>query len=109
MSHSKLQFILVETIWKIYDLPGLLKSVKELFRVTEKLIKDQTEISGLTTINYKEPTWRSTTLLCDKAIEMRLRIPRPASVFCLGSMSDQPVEAWKKKIKWFLEIAISKI
>ena len=36
--------------------------------VSGKLIKDQTDISGLTTINYKEPTWRSTTLLCHKAI-----------------------------------------
>ena len=25
------------------------------------------------------------------------------SVLCLGSISDQPVEAWKTKIKWYLE------
>ena len=25
------------------------------------------------------------------------------SVLCLGSISDQPVEAWKNKIKWYLE------
>ena len=48
----------------------LLKSLKQLVRVTEELIKDQTEISGLTTIDYKEPTLRSTNLLCDKAIEI---------------------------------------
>ena len=47
----------------------LLMSAKQLFQMTGKLIKDQTEISGLTTINYKEPTWRSTTLPCDKAID----------------------------------------
>ena len=46
----------------------LLMSAKQLFQMTGKLIKDQTEISGLTTINYKEPAWRSTTLPCDKAI-----------------------------------------
>ena len=34
----------------------LLESVKLLFHVTEKLIKDQTEISGLTTIDYNERT-----------------------------------------------------
>ena len=45
----------------------LVMSVKQLFHVTRKLIKDQTDISGLTTINYKEPTWGSTNLLCDKA------------------------------------------
>ena len=82
-----------------------LKSVKQLFQVTEKLIKDQTEISGLTTIDYKEPTWRSTTLLCDKAIEITNAKTNvfANSVLCLGSMSDQPVEAWKNKIKWYLE------
>ena len=43
---------------------------KELFLMIEKLIKDQREIIGLTTVDYKQPTWRSTTLLCDKAIEI---------------------------------------
>ena len=82
----------------------LLKSVKQLFQVTEKLIKDQTEISGLNTIEYKEPTWRSTTLLCDKAIGITnaQTCVFADSVLCLGSMSDQPVEAWKNKIKWYL-------
>ena len=44
-----------------------LKSVTWLVQVTEKLIEDQTEISGLTTIDYNELRWRSTTLLCDTA------------------------------------------
>ena len=48
----------------------LLKSVKQSFQVTERLTKDQTEISGLTTIDYEQPTWRSTTLLCDRAVEI---------------------------------------
>ena len=63
----------------------LLMSVKQLFQVTGKLIKDQTEISGLTTIKYKEPTWRSTTLLCDKAIEITNAKTRvfADSVLCL--------------------------
>ena len=33
-------------------------------------MKDQTEISGLTTIDYEQPAWRWTTLPCDKAIEI---------------------------------------
>ena len=83
----------------------LLKSVKQLFQVTEKLIKDQTEIGGLTTIDYKEPTWRSTTLLCDKAIEITnaKTYVFADSVLCLGSISDHPVEAWKNKIKRYVE------
>ena len=83
----------------------LLMSVKQLFQVTGKLIMDQTDISGLTTINYKEPRWRSTTLLCVKAIGMTnvKTYVFADSVLCLWSMSDQPVEAWKNKIKWYLE------
>ena len=38
--------------------------------MTEKLIEDQKEINNLTTIDYTELTWRSTTLLCDKAFEI---------------------------------------
>ena len=73
----------------------LLKSVKQLFQVTEKLIKDQTEISGLTTIHCKELTWRSTTLLCDKPIEITNAKTCffADSVLCLGSLSDEAVEA----------------
>ena len=57
------------------------------------------------TIDYKEPTWRSTTLLCDKAfvITNTKTYVFADSVLCLGSMSNQPVEAWKNKITWYLE------
>ena len=48
----------------------VLKSAKQLFQVTERLIKDQTEINNLTTTDYKELSWRSTTPLCDKAVEI---------------------------------------
>ena len=55
----------------------LLKSVKQLFRVTEKLIEDQKGISIVTTIDYKELTWSATSLLCDKAFEIQM--PKPVS------------------------------
>ena len=82
------------------------KSVKQLFHVTERLIQDQTEISGLTTIDYEQPSSRSRTLLCDKAIEITnaKTYVFSDSVQCLGCISDQPVEAWNNKIKWHLEI-----
>ena len=38
------------------------KSVEQLFRTTEKLIKDQTEFAGLSRIDWKQPMWRETTL-----------------------------------------------
>ena len=38
--------------------------------MTERLIQELTEISGLTTIDYEQSTRKSTILLCDKAIEI---------------------------------------
>ena len=83
----------------------LLKSVKQLFPVTKKLIEDQKEISNLTTIDYKELTWSATKLLCDKvfAITNAKTCVFAHSVLCLGSMRDEPIEEWKNKIKWYLE------
>ena len=83
----------------------LLKSVKQLFRVTEKLIEDQKEISNVTTIDCKELTWSATSVLCDKAFEITnaKTYVFADSVLCLGSMRDEPIEAWKNKIKWYLE------
>ena len=48
----------------------LLKSMKQLFQVIKRLIEGQIEICILTRINYDELTWRSTSLLCDKAFEI---------------------------------------
>ena len=75
------------------------------FHVIERLIKDETEISGLTSIDCTEPSWRSTTLQCDKAIEITnsQTYVFSDSVQCLGGISNQPVEAWKNKIRWYLE------
>ena len=39
------------------------KSVEQLFRTTEKLIKDQVEITGLSTIDWNQPMWRESSLL----------------------------------------------
>ena len=83
----------------------LLKSVKELFQVTERLIKDQKEISCLTTNNYGQLSWRSTSFLCDKAFEITnaKTFVFADLVLCLGSVRDQLVEAWKNKIIQYFE------
>ena len=60
----------------------LLKSVKQLFQVTEEPTKDQKEISNVTTIGCKELTWRSTSQLCDKACE--ITNAKPVSSQCLS-------------------------
>ena len=81
------------------------KSVDQLFRTTEKLLKEQTEITGLCTIDWNQPVWRESSQLCDRA----MRILKSEtyvfsdSVQCLGGISTEPVQAWKDKIKWCLE------
>ena len=61
-----------------------LKSLR-LFQVTERLITDQTEGTGLTTIDWQQFMWRETTLLTDRAVQFcncqNLRL------FWLGAMS----------------------
>ena len=44
------------------------KSVEQLFRPTEKLFKDQTEIAGLSTIDWNQPIWKESSLLCDRGV-----------------------------------------
>ena len=46
-----------------------LKSLRQLFQVTERLITDQTEIAGLTTIDWQQLMWTETTQLTDRAVQ----------------------------------------
>ena len=69
------------------------KSVDQLFRTTEKLLKEQTEITGLCTIDWNQAVWRESSQLCDRA----MRILKSEtfvfsdSVQCLGGISTEPV------------------
>ena len=47
----------------------LWSSVKQLFNETGKLISEQTEITGVHTIAFKELTWMSTSFLCGQACQ----------------------------------------
>ena len=80
------------------------KSVKQLFQMTERLITDQSEITGLTTIDWRQPVWKETTLLTDRAVQFvaAKTYVFSDSVLCLGGISDEPVEAWESRIKCFL-------
>ena len=73
--------------------------------MTERLITGQTEIAGLTTIDWQQPTWRETTLLTDSAVQFATAKTYvfSDSLLCLGGISDEPGEAWESRIKWFLE------
>ena len=46
------------------------KSVEHLFRTTEKLVKEQTEIAALSTVDLKQPTWRESSLSCDRVVRI---------------------------------------
>ena len=48
----------------------LWKSLAQLFNKTRRLICDQTEITGVNTINFEELTWVSTSFLCSKAYQI---------------------------------------
>ena len=41
------------------------RTLKQLLNVTEKLIRDQEEISGIPVINWQQRMWQKTTLLTD--------------------------------------------
>ena len=81
------------------------KSLRQLFQVTERFITDQTEITGLTTIDWQQHMWRKTTLLTDRAVQLATAKTNvfSDSVLCLGGMSDEQVETWESRINWFME------
>ena len=87
-----------------------LKSVEHLFRTTEKLIKEQTEITGLSTINWDQFMWRESSLLCVRAVRIMKSKPTffSDSVLCLGGISPEPVQSWKEKLNGIWKRAISK-
>ena len=80
----------------------LWKSLEQIFNESSRLIRDQTEIIGIKTIDFKELTWRSTSLLCSRAYQITNAQTYifSDSVPCVGKMGDDPNAAWKNKIKW---------
>ena len=77
----------------------------QLFRETGNLIRDQKEIIGVTTIDLKELTWMSTSLLSEKACRFTNAKTYVFSdcVLCVGKMGDDPVATWKSKIIWYFK------
>ena len=92
LSLFKLQFILGKFLRTMCDLPRINTWIflKQLFQMSERLITDQIEITGLTTIDWKQLMWRErdnsvmTTLLCDRAVQIcefqNLRLFRPSAL-----------------------------
>ena len=82
----------------------LWNGVGQLFRETGKLISDQKEITGVSTINFKDATWMSTSMFRQKAYQITnaKTYVFSDSVLCVGKMGDDPIATWKSKIKWYL-------
>ena len=78
-----------------------LKSVRQLLWTTERLITDQAEITGLTTIDWKQPTWKETILFLWESCSDCKTYVFSHSVLCPGGISDEPVKAWESMIECF--------
>ena len=65
------------------------RTLKQLFNETEKLIRDQTEISGIPVIKWQLLVWQRTSLLTD---QFSLRLQKPTSFpiqYCVWEESVQ--------------------
>ena len=62
--------------------------IKQLFDVLQKLISNQEEIYGISTINWDTQPWRGTTLLSDRAVKLSTAkvYVFSDSVLCLGKI-----------------------
>ena len=97
------QFILDKTMRRIRII--VCNSVGQLFSETEKMIREQKEIAGVSTTGFKDATWMSTSLLCSKAYQITnaKTCVFSDSVLCVGKMGDDPLATWKSKIKCYSE------
>ena len=72
----------------------------QLFRGTGKLMSEHKEITGVRTIDFKDATWMSTSLLCEKACQFTKTKTHVFSdlVLCVGKMGDDPIATWRAKV-----------
>ena len=75
------------------------------YSMKRKTDREQTEITGLSTSNFKELTWMSTSLLCSRAyrITNAKTYVFSDSVLCVGKKGEDPIATWKNRIKWYSE------
>ena len=80
----------------------------QLFNETGKQISEQKEITGVSTMKFKDATWMSTSLLCEKAYQITnaKAYVFSDSVLWVGKMGEDPIATWKSKIKWHPETSL---
>ena len=79
--------------------------MKRNFEASQRLIKDQPEISGVSRICWQTHLWEGKSLLCGKAVRLvtaRVNVFSD-SVLCLGKVNTYPQSnaAWESKLEWF--------
>ena len=62
------------------------------------------EIHGISVINWQDKSWKRTTLLNDRAVQLSTAkvCAFSGSELCMGRIPDNPVIAWMEKITWFM-------
>ena len=58
----------LENLHSTTNLPQ--RTVKQLFDVTSKLVREQTEIQGTSLVDWQEDSWKRTTLLTDRTVRL---------------------------------------
>ena len=78
----------------------LWNSVGQLFNETGRLIRDQTEITGVGTIYFKKITWMSTSLLSSKAYQITnvKAYVFSDSVLCVGQIQTIQLQPGRAKL-----------
>ena len=63
------------------------------------------EIIGISTIDFKDATWMSTSLLCEKAYQITSAKAYvfSDSVLCVEKLGDDLIPTWKSQIEWYSE------
>ena len=80
-------------------------TLKQMFDISAKLVREQDEITGLETIGWEKHSWKYLSLIGDERIINLQRTKVHVfsdSVLCLGKIHQNPEsnEAWKKRIEW---------
>ena len=88
----------LENLHSTTNLPQ--RPVKQLFDVTSKLVREQTEIQGTSLVDWQEDSWKRTTPLTDRTV--RLSTAKAYVFSDSGRISENLVSAWKEKIDWFM-------
>ena len=76
------------------------RTMNQLSDVTKKLVSEQTEIHGISLIDWQEKSWKRTILFNDRAVQLSTAkvYVLSDSVLSMRTIPNTPVSAWKRKL-----------